>query len=265
MAFHQPLDFRSLPPAVKALLSATVGLFLLQWILSATQGPSLVGTFGLTPARVTGDLWIWQTVTYLFLHGGVFHLLFNCYMLWALGKVIEMQWGTRSFLFYYFLCGVGAAVANVVFEPRAMIPVIGASGAIYGLMVAFALMYPEAVFLVMFIVPLRAKHAVIFFALVELMFSMNANQSTIANFAHLGGMATGFIYLKSRAWRLDFRFWKGRLGDWAQRRRPSKPKIEFHELGQEVDRILEKISLKGKASLTREERDLLERYSRMKR
>jgi hypothetical protein len=138
-------------------------------------------------------------------------------------------------------------------EPHALSPVIGAkSGAIYGLLVAFAMMYPDAVFLVMFIVPLKAKHAVIFFAVLELMFSATANQSHIANLAHLGGMATGFLYLKSRTWRYDLRFWKGRLGEWAQRKAAPKPPMQFHELGAEVDRILEKISQKGRSSLTRE-------------
>jgi membrane associated rhomboid family serine protease len=263
MVFNQPLAYRSLPPAVKALLTATVGVFALQWVLSLTGGPNLVGFFGLTPALVTGRFWLWQTVTYMFLHGGPFHLLFNAYMLWALGKVIEVQWGTKSFLFYYFLCGVGAAAVNVLVEPHALSPVIGASGAIYGLLVAFAMMYPDAVFLVMFIVPLKAKHAVIFFAVLELMFSATANQSHIANLAHLGGMATGFLYLKSRTWRYDFRFWRGRLGEWAQRKAAPKPPIQFHELGAEVDRILEKISQKGRSSLTRDEQELLERYSRM--
>ncbi len=263
MVFSQPLAYRSLPPAVKTLLTVTVSLFALQWVFSITGGPNLVGLFGLTPALVTTHFWLWQLVTYMFLHGGPLHLLFNAYMLWALGKVIEVQWGTKSFLFYYFLCGVGAAAVNVLVEPHALTPVIGASGAIYGLLVAFAMMYPEAVFLVMFIVPLKAKHAVIFFAILELMFSASANQSHIANLAHLGGMATGFLYLKSRSWRYDFRFWKGRLGEWAQKKTVSKPPIQFHELGAEVDRILEKISQKGRASLTREEQELLERYSRL--
>ncbi|MBL0058140.1 MAG: rhomboid family intramembrane serine protease [Elusimicrobia bacterium] len=265
MVFNQPLSYRTLPPAVKALLTLNVGVFVLQWIFSLTGGPDLVPLFGLTPGFVTGRLWLWQMVTYMFLHGGVFHLLFNSYMLWALGKVIELQWGTRSFLFYYFLCGVGAAAVNVAVQPNALVPVIGASGAIYGLLVAFALMFPNAVFLVMFIVPMRAKHAVIFFALLELMFSSSANASHIANVAHLGGMATGFLYLKSRTWRYDIRLWRGRIGDWIHRRTAPKPPISFHELGAEVDRILEKISAKGRSSLTSDERELLERYSRMKR
>jgi membrane associated rhomboid family serine protease len=265
MEINQPLFYRSLPPAVKTLLTATVGLFVVQWIFSLTGGPSLVGLFGLTPALVTGHFFIWQTATYMFLHGGPFHLLFNAYMLWALGKAIELQWGTKPFLFYYFLCGIGAAAFNVLLEPHSLSPVIGASGAIYGLLVAFAMMYPEAVFLVMFIVPLRAKHAVILFAILELMFSASSNQSHIANFAHLGGMATGYIYLKSRTWRYDFRFWSGRLGEWAQRKTSPKPPVEFHELGAEVDRILEKISQKGRESLTADEKKLLDQYSRIKR
>lgn len=265
MVFHHPFSYRSLPPAVKGILTATVGLYAVQWIFSLTGGPNLVGIFGLTPALVTERFQVWQTLTYLFLHGGPFHLLFNAYMLWALGKVIEGQWGTKSFLFYYFLCGVGAAGFNVLMEPHAWTPVIGASGAIYGLLVAFAMMFPDAVFLVMFIVPLKAKHAVIFFALIELMFSASANQSHIANLAHLGGMATGFIYLKSRTWRYDGRVASGRLRDWIQRKTAPKPPIQFHELGAEVDRILEKISQKGRNSLSDEEKKLLDHYSRQKR
>ncbi|MBK8576069.1 MAG: rhomboid family intramembrane serine protease [Elusimicrobia bacterium] len=265
MVFNQPLAYRSLPPAVKSLLTITVAVFALQWLFSFIGGPNLVGIFGLTPGVVTGDFWVWQIVTYMFLHGGPFHLLFNCYMLWALGKVIEVQWGTKSFLFYYFLCGGGAAVVNVLVEPHALIPVVGASGAIYGLLVAFAMMYPDAVFLVMFIVPLKAKHAVIFFAILELMFSASANTSHVANLAHLGGLATGFLYLKSRTWRYNLRLWKSRLTQGVRQKPSPKPTIRLHELGAEVDRILEKISQQGRSSLTQDEQELLERYSRMKR
>ncbi len=262
---NQPLAYRSLPPAVKGLLTAMGAVFLLQWLVPLMGGPNLVSLFGMTPARVTANGWLWQPLTYLFLHGGPLHLLFNLYMLWALGRAVEERWGAGPFLFYFFLCGVGAAVFNLVFEPGSLSPVVGASGAIYGLLVAFAMMYPEAVFLVMFLVPLKAKHAVIFFAVIELMFSTSANQSHVANLAHLGGLVTGYLYLKSRTWRYSSRSLIGRVTDWAKKKTAPKPPVPLHELGQEVDRILEKISQKGRSSLTRSEQDLLDRYSRLKR
>lgn len=262
---NQPLAYRSLPPAVKGLLTAMGVVFLLQWGVPLVGGPNLVGMFGMTPLRVTAQGWLWQPVTYLFLHGGPLHLLFNLYMLWALGRAVEERWGARSFLFYFFLCGIGAAGLNLLLEPRSLSPVVGASGAIYGLLVAFAFMYPEAVFLVMFLVPLKAKHAVIFFAVIELMFSTSANQSHVANLAHLGGLATGYLYLRSRTWRYQTRSLMGSWADWIKKKTAPKPPVPFHELGQEVDRILEKISQKGRSSLSRSERDLLERYSRGRR
>jgi hypothetical protein len=142
---------------------------------------------------------------------------------------------------------------------------VGASGAIYGLLVAFAMMYPTAVFYLWFLIPLRAKHAVILFAGLELMFSFSSNSSGIANLAHLGGMATGFLYLKSASWRLAWRRRRGRWAERAGRRVEVQREARFHELGREVDRILEKISREGLSRLTPEERSLMERYSRQKR
>jgi membrane associated rhomboid family serine protease len=240
-------------------------VFLLQWIVPLMGGPNLVSLFGMTPARVTANGWLWQPLTYLFLHGGPVASSVQSLHVVGPGPGGGRAMGAGPFLFYFFLCGVGAAVFNLVFEPGSLSPVVGASGAIYGLLVAFAMMYPEAVFLVMFLVPLKAKHAVIFFAVIELMFSTSANQSHVANLAHLGGLVTGYLYLKSRTWRYSSRSLIGRVTDWAKKKTAPKPPVPLHELGQEVDRILEKISQKGRSSLTRSEQDLLDRYSRLKR
>lgn len=264
MVFNQPLSYRSLPPAVKFLLTATGIVFLLQWFLEVAQGPSLIRYFGLTPTVVVHQFWLWQPVTYLFLHGGFFHVLFNLFMLWSLGRELENRWGTKSFLFYYFLCGVGAAAFNLLLEPNSIFPVIGASGAIYGLLVAFAMMYPMSVFYIYFMIPMRAWQAVILFAAIEFIMGFAGTHSRLANIAHLGGMLTGFLYLKSGTLRYDIRRALGRMGDWSVQRKEKKEVVQFHELGQEVDRILEKISADGIASLTAEEQRLMERYSRMK-
>jgi membrane associated rhomboid family serine protease len=255
--FSEPLFFKSLPKGVKGLLVANVAVFLAQWF----YGPQMVSLLGLTPYRVVHNLWLWQPVTYLFLHSGSFHILLNMYMLWSCGREIEYRWGTPRFLFFYFLCGLGAAALNVAFSPHAMQPAIGASGAIYGILVAIAFMFPNAVFRLYFLVPLRAWQAVILFAVIEFMISLSGINSGMATFAHLGGMLTGFLYMKSGTWRLDFRNLAGRAAQWKSGRAEAKRTQRFHDLGQEVDRILEKISKQGIGSLSREEEELMRRYS----
>lgn len=262
--FSRPLDFRNLPPGVKFLLTANLVGFSLQWIFSLVGGPSLVRIFALTPLRVTETFWVWQVVTYMFLHGGFFHILFNAFMLWTLGRQLEDMWGTKGFLGYYFLCGLGAAGLNLLLEPHSPLPVVGASGAIYGMLVAFALMFPMAVFYVYFIIPMRAWQAVTLFAVIEFLIGLSASQSRLANIAHLGGMLTGFLYLKAPTFRFSLRSWWGQWEEKREKKQESRHQVAFHELGQEVDRILEKISKQGLQSLTREEKDLMERYSRSK-
>ncbi len=264
MVFSRPFHYRHLSPAVKFLLTANIAVSVLQGAFSLAGDLSLIRLFGLTPETVFNKYWLWQPVTYMFLHGGLLHLLFNLFMLWTLGEEIENRWGTRAFLGYYLLCGLGAAGFNLLLDPRSSLPVIGASGAIYGLLVAFAMMFPMSVFYIYFLIPMRAWQAIILFAGLEFLIGFSGSHSRMANFAHLGGMATGFLYLKSRTFRYDMKRWRGRLGDWADTRAERKRGVAFHELGQEVDRILEKISKEGINSLTREEQNLMERYSRMK-
>ena len=260
---NQPLSFRALPPAIRGLLLANGAAFLLQW----TLGGQVAALFGLVPARVLQDLWLWQTLTYMFLHGGFFHLLLNMYVLWTFGRELENQWGSAPFLWYYLLCGWGAAVFNVLLSPNSASPSVGASGAIYGLLAAFALTFPQAVLYLYFFIPLRARQVVILFAAVEFLAGFSGASSGAANFAHLGGMLTGFLYLKSGSLRWKWRFLSSR---WS-RPRPAraapraKTEVKFHDLHQEVDRILEKISKQGIDSLTSEEQELMRRYSRMKK
>ncbi|MBI4397430.1 MAG: rhomboid family intramembrane serine protease, partial [Elusimicrobia bacterium] len=255
-----------LPPAVRGLIVANGVVFLLQLIV----GPRLVATFGLSSAKVLQDLWLWQIVTYMFLHGGIFHLLLNMYVLWAFGREIENRWGSGPFLLYYLICGLGAAVFNVLLSPGAMRASIGASGAIYGVLVAFAILFPQAVLYLYFVIPLRAWQLVALFAVIEFLAGFSGAASGVANLAHLGGMLTGFLYLKSGsvgafAGKAASR-WRGWFQKKAQpRARRDSRKVELHELSREVDRILDKILKEGIDSLTPEEQDLMKRYSKMKK
>jgi membrane associated rhomboid family serine protease len=197
------------PSGIKWLLISNTVIFV-AWTLGPAgfQQDVLVN---LALNKVLSYKLIWQLVTYQFLHGGVFHLVFNMLALWMFGSPLESDWGTRRFLRYYFICGIGAGICdlllNLLVGGRA--PTIGASGAIYGVLLAFGVCYPEQTVLMNFLFPIKAKYMVMIYGAIALYGSMSVN-SGVSNIAHLGGMAVGFVYLKSRLPRLK----KLRLPDW---------------------------------------------------
>jgi membrane associated rhomboid family serine protease len=233
--------------------------FLIQMILP----PTMVLYLGFTPSLAFSKFWIWQLVTYAFLHGNGWHLFFNMFALWMFGPPLESIWGTKKFLLYYFICVLGAAAFQSFLAPDVL--VVGASGAIYGLLLAFGLLFPDSVMYLFFIFPVRAIQAVIFISLLTLVSAIGSGGSRVAHFAHLGGMLAGFLYLRFPEWvgRVSNRSWKSAF------RNPFK-KPRFHvihptkDLTSEVDRILEKISKQGLNSLTSEEHDIMQRYARDK-
>jgi membrane associated rhomboid family serine protease len=186
-------------PAIKAIVFANIGAFVATWI-----APSLMGVFGLVAQEVIGGLQIWRGVTYMFLHGGIFHILFNMLALWMFGVELERMWGSRFFVKYYFVCGVGAALTTVVLSLTPL-PVfanlyyaltVGASGAVYGILLAFALYFPHRPILLMFIFPVPARYAVMIMGGIALMSSMDTGGGGIAHTTHLGGLVAGYLYLK---------------------------------------------------------------------
>jgi membrane associated rhomboid family serine protease len=191
----------SFPSGVKWLLIANISIFLIDFFGSFIHGDEIFSALKLVPIEVKHGA-LWQLVTYLFLHSlaGPLHILLNMLGLWMFGAPIEQTWGTRRFLQYYFLCGIGAGVcvvvANLLFGDPSQ-PTIGASGAIYGLLLAFGMLFPEQEILVMFVVPLKAKYMVMLFGGIAFVFSFQRG-STVSNLAHLGGMIFGFIYIKTQ-------------------------------------------------------------------
>jgi membrane associated rhomboid family serine protease len=190
----------SFPPGVKWLIAANVVVYIIQvlFVDARVMGRTLLDFFNLMPYAVLHGA-IWQLVTYMFLHGGIGHILFNMLALWMFGAAVEQTWGTRRFLQYYFICGVGAGVcvvvANLLFG-NVHQPTIGASGAIYGVLLAFAMLFPEAEILIMFLFPVKAKYAVMIFGAIALMLSLQGG-GTVSNFAHLGGLLVGYIYFRT--------------------------------------------------------------------
>jgi membrane associated rhomboid family serine protease len=187
------------PTGVKWLLISNVAMFLLVYLGGARFRADFM-LLALAPVAVVRSFAIWQLVTYLFIHGGIGHLLFNMLSLWMLGSPLEREWGTRRFLKYYFLCGIGAGICDVAVNAvmgNWFTRTIGASGAIYGLLLAFGVLYPNQTVLMNFLFPIRAKYLVMIYGAIALLSALGEN-SGVSNVAHLGGMAFGYLYLKAR-------------------------------------------------------------------
>ncbi|MDP8240124.1 MAG: rhomboid family intramembrane serine protease [Candidatus Hatepunaea meridiana] len=247
----------TLTPAVKGLLIANAVVFFIQYL----AGPELEHTilipiFGLTPAVICHYFWIWQPFTYLFLHGGFMHLLFNMFALWMFGSTLESVWGTKQFLKFYFITGIGAGLCNCILTPGMDIPIIGASGAIYGLLAAYAILFPNTMIYLWAIFPVKAKYLVIFFGVFELMefARTNADTSPVAHLVHLGGMVIGVVYLRrDYLLRWGARKVKGWQSGQTQHRREKQTETA-DQLRSEVDDLLDKINQVGLENLTSNEK-----------
>jgi membrane associated rhomboid family serine protease len=191
-----------LTPVVKRLIIITTAAFVVTYIPQQIFGWSApYAWFALQPYDVLHRFYIWELVTYLFLHGGFFHILFNMFALWMFGSDLESLWGGRKFLFYYFLTGIGAA------------------GAIYGLLLAYGMLFPDRPIYLYFIIPIKAKWFVVIMGAIELVSSFSMPGSGVSHIAHLGGMLFGFLYL--RGWNLPYTL-QLRYHEWRRARLRSK-------------------------------------------
>lgn len=197
-----------LSPAIKALIIANAAVFAVQILF-----PGLVVYFGLIPADVIERFFIWQPFTYMFLHGSFFHILFNMLALWMFGTELEWMWGTRYFVWYYVVTGLAAAATTVAVSllPLAtadrmyVIPTIGASGAIYGLLLAFGLYFPNRPIYIYLIFPIPAKYFVMIMGAIAFLSSAGGGGGGVAHTAHLGGLVAGYLILTGG--RLRFSPW----------------------------------------------------------
>ncbi len=174
-------------------------------LLGITVAAYFVQTSGFVPNIAQFALWPlgprfapWQLISYGFLHGGLMHLFFNMFALYMFGPLIEQAWGTRRFLIFYFVCMIGAGFVQLVFVAMtgAMQPTIGASGAVFGLLLAFGMMYPNQRLMLIFPpIPIKAKWFVIGYGLLTLIFGVTGTAAGVAHFAHLGGMLFGLVLI----------------------------------------------------------------------
>ena len=243
-------------PVVRLLLFANIGAFFLQ----ATM-PRLMSAFVFVPQYIL--VRPWSVLTYMFLHGGMMHLLFNMLALFFFGPRVEERLGSRPFTILYFLSGLSGAALSLVFSPGAAI--VGASAGVFGVMMAFAYYWPHEPIHIWGIIPVPARMLVIITTILALWSGLGGSRSGIAHFAHLGGYAGAFLYLK----------WRDRSRTEFKRRAVAAPPVAAERLGawrsidpsrvhevnrDEVNRILDKISAQGIGSLTQQERLFLSNF-----
>ena len=185
--------FSLFPPAVKHLLIINVIVFV--GLMTPGVDQFLFRYGALWPVG-SGRFEIWQPVSYMFLHGGFGHIFFNMFGLWMFGQAIESYWGTRRFTVYYFVTGIGAALIQLLVVSGGA-PTVGASGAVYGILLAFGMMFPERPIMLLFPpIPIKAKYFVVIFGAIALISGLTQPSSNVANFAHLGGMLFGYGLIK---------------------------------------------------------------------
>ncbi|HXE74526.1 MAG TPA: rhomboid family intramembrane serine protease [Candidatus Xenobia bacterium] len=226
---------------VKQLLILNTVLFValaLLDIFAPLWARAVVVLFGVVPIETVFSFRIWQPLTYLFLHSGFWHLFFNMFALWMFGTPLERDWGSRRFLRYYLLTGVGAGVLNVLVSliwggAAANIPTIGASGAIYGLLLAFGVLYPRQPIFIWFVLPVPAWIFVSIYGGVTFLSALQGPGSGISHVSHLGGMLFGLIYLRG-GWLL----YRGRqrYAEWKLGQAKRKFEVYMREQDEQEDR-----------------------------
>ena len=245
--------------AIKTLISVNFAIFILQSISSSET--MFFSNFGLVPKLIWSQLKIWQPFTYMFFHGDIWHVLINMFVLWMFGSELERIWGKKNFLRFYFITGVGSGLLTMLFGLESMIPVVGASGAIYGVLLAYGVMFPNRTVYLYGIIPIKSIWFVIGIGLVAFFSSFN-NFSNISHLTHLFGMIIGYLYLKRPVHfrSLWFSFSKKILEYRIQNQ--EKETSQSAEIERDLNSILDKINREGFKSLTQEEEKRLYRNSK---
>ncbi|HZW39922.1 MAG TPA: rhomboid family intramembrane serine protease [Ignavibacteriaceae bacterium] len=292
--YYRPGGFSFFPPVIKNLLIINGIMFVIQLvgesiiIDNARLSTVIIRYFGLIPFGNFADaqFYPWQLITYQFLHGGFSHILFNMFALWMFGMEIENVWGSKRFLIFYLTCGVVAGLFHLVMSSLLTgltAPTIGASGAIFGVMVAFAMLFPDRYIFLYFFVPVKAKYLIMFLVVLEFL-AVESAGSTVAHLAHLGGAIAGFVYIMlDKNIYVDFKssirrqstafkneYFSGKKVNKEDISEAKYYDIKENEPGRditqaEIDAILDKISKSGYQNLTeREKKILFEASKKMK-
>ena len=244
--------------AIKILISVNALLFLFRYI--AKSQFDLAQIFGLT----SNNVWpmIWQPFTYMFIHGDFFHVFMNMFVLWMFGSEMESIWGRRAFLKYYFITGIGSGLIWLLFNTNGNAVLIGASGAIYGILLAYGLMFPNRKVLIYFLFPVKVKYFVFILGLIAFISSLGFSGSNISHLTHLSGMVIGFMYLKSTWTTQRLRLLMNSYLASLKYKKSIKKEKRIANIQANVDQLLDKVSDVGFDALSEEEKDKLFTYSK---
>ena len=215
--------------AIKLLVSVNLTIFFLQTISGKEH--LLFDLFGLVPQAIWSDFMIWQPFTYLFFHGNIWHILINMFVLWMFGSELENAWGRKNYLKYYFMTGIGAGIVTCLFNLQSNIPVVGASGAVYGILLAYGLSFPNRTVYLYGLIPIKSIWFVIAIGILAF-FSSFQQMTQISHLTHISGMAIGYIFLKRR-WRLNDIWFK-------IRKKTLEYRIQIEDVKQSKEKALEK-------------------------
>ncbi len=264
-----------LTSGVKTLIIINVAVYLVQQLFEWHMGGShqFEQAFALSPEHVL-EGGIWQLFTYQFLHdpnGFPWHLIINMYILWMFGAGLEEKWGKAQFIKYYLYCGLGAGffifLIPVIFSTPGAIT-LGASGAVFGVLLAYAIYWPDRQVFLMFIIPLKVKYLVLILGLVSLLGTFNTSASGgISHIGHLGGLITGYLYLvysmNRKSNDAGFNLWR-RYKNYRQRKlwlQKQQDMFDMEHMEDKVDSLLDKISRQGMKSLSNQEKKFLKKAS----
>jgi membrane associated rhomboid family serine protease len=260
-----------LTPVVKYLLVANSAVYMVQQFaaLKSTVTPSPLSFLAMNPEQVIHHFAFWQLFTYMFLHGNFFHIFFNMFTLFIFGCDVERTMGSRRFLHFYFLTGIGAALFYIFFNWNSHSTIIGASGAIYGILVAFAVLFPDRIvtLLLFFILPiqLKAKHLVAIFIGISVISGIQGQvfgtNDGIAHLAHLGGALIGYLFLKGRPMLDQLAISIHQQQQQQKITSTLRKQQEIDRKRLEIDRILDRINQVGFDGITEKEKKVLKEAS----
>jgi len=257
---QNPLSPSLFTDAIKFIISINFLIFILQYLSGMED--ELFTIFGIVPSKTFGELMLWQPFTYLFFHGGIWHVLINMFVLWMFGSELEKFWGKKEFLRFFFITGIGSGLITILFSLSSTNPVVGASGAIYGVLLAYGLLFPNRLVYLYFLIPIKVKYLVMLIGAIAFFSSLNPGNSNISHLTHLSGMVIGFIYLRSSInWNTINHFVIHRK-DEIKRHYEDKKNEQREALKLQVDAILDKINDVGYDNLSESEREFLFKASK---
>ncbi len=248
------------PSGVKILIIINICVFILAQL--SGQRNIFFTSFGIVPFQVWNNYHIWQLFTYLFIHGGLLHIFFNMFVLWMFGKDLEYEWGKNEFLFFYFICGIGSGLITVLFSLNSIVPIVGASGAIYGLLVAYGYTYPNRIVYLYGLFPIKVKYMILGLCIMASFAFIFSKQSNVSHITHLAGMMIGFIilFLNIDLKTIKLKYYKIKLKK-IKKEIIIKNNNTLHAK-LEVDKILDKLNDTGWESLTDSEEKYLTKMSK---